>query len=138
MGKLFGTQFFQQNLEVAKGTGDGLEGLTKKLAAVTAYEKSGANTNEVAALKAALGLPPTSGESEVSRGNRLEDDKIATAKAALSEDQAKAKGASDSVEGYGLALSKAGYLSQDPKTGAWTMSKLPVHRIVEGFELLRT
>jgi adenylylsulfate reductase, subunit A len=26
----------------------------------------------------------------------------------------------------------------DPKTGEWTMSKLPVHRIVEGFELLRT
>jgi len=26
----------------------------------------------------------------------------------------------------------------DPKTDEWTMSKLPVHRIVEGFELLRT
>jgi adenylylsulfate reductase subunit A len=26
----------------------------------------------------------------------------------------------------------------DPKTDQWTMSKLPVHRIVEGFELLRT
>ena len=26
----------------------------------------------------------------------------------------------------------------DPKSGEWTMSKLPVHRIVEGFELLRT
>jgi len=26
----------------------------------------------------------------------------------------------------------------DPKSGAWTMSKLPVHRIVEGFELLKT
>jgi len=26
----------------------------------------------------------------------------------------------------------------DPKTSEWTMSKLPVHRIVEGFELLRT
>ena len=26
----------------------------------------------------------------------------------------------------------------DPKTREWTMSKLPVHRIVEGFELLRT
>jgi adenylylsulfate reductase subunit A len=26
----------------------------------------------------------------------------------------------------------------DPNTGEWTMSKLPVHRIVEGFELLRT
>ncbi len=26
----------------------------------------------------------------------------------------------------------------DPKSGEWQMSKLPVHRIVEGFELLRT
>lgn len=26
----------------------------------------------------------------------------------------------------------------DPKSKEWTMSKLPVHRIVEGFELLRT
>ena len=26
----------------------------------------------------------------------------------------------------------------DPKSGEWEMSKLPVHRIVEGFELLRT
>ena len=26
----------------------------------------------------------------------------------------------------------------NPKTGEWTMSKIPVHRIVEGFELLRT
>ena len=26
----------------------------------------------------------------------------------------------------------------DPKTREWNMSKLPVHRIVEGFELLRT
>jgi adenylylsulfate reductase subunit A len=26
----------------------------------------------------------------------------------------------------------------DPETGEWKMSKLPVHRIVEGFELLRT
>jgi adenylylsulfate reductase subunit A len=26
----------------------------------------------------------------------------------------------------------------DPKTREWQMSKLPVHRIVEGFEILRT
>ena len=26
----------------------------------------------------------------------------------------------------------------DPKTREWQMSKLPVHRIIEGFELLRT
>jgi uncharacterized protein with FMN-binding domain len=96
-----------------KGAVDAVETLQKKLAARKAYEDAGATDEQLKGFDAAVGIPSPGGESV--RGQKTREDKEAVARkeAELTEGEAKAEAAWDTLRAYGDAVG----IQRDPKTG---------------------
>lgn len=92
----------------AVGSGNAVEDFTKKLAAREAYEKAGANPEQLAAFDAAVGIPAPKAQSETSLKRENEAGK-------QTDDEGKAASA---FTGIGALGQKSG-LERDPKTGGW-------------------